>query len=289
MSNFHLKDKRLTLKAKGLLSQILSLPENWDYTLKGLAHINLEKVSAISTAVAELEKAGYITRSRERNERGHLLGAIYIIYEEPPENIEPVSENANSEEPISENQALDNPAQDSPTLEDSMQLNTKKSNNNKTNTDLINNKSSLSSPSPAEGAKKQNEIERAEKVRNDVAGQIGYGFLKQDYPKETLVDTMFKLIVEIMLSTRDHWFIGGEKVPTYELQLRVKDINHDMVLNVIDNFLKRGTKIEKPKAYLVKCLYDEPLTHAASEANYVRVEGVACADGIKGEGGDLRA
>ena len=65
MSNHHLRNKELSLKAKGLLSQMLSLPEDWDYTLKGLSHINREKIDAIREAVKELEKAGYIVRSRE--------------------------------------------------------------------------------------------------------------------------------------------------------------------------------------------------------------------------------
>ena len=80
MSNHHLRNKELTLKAKGLLSQMLSLPDDWDYTLKGLAFINREQIDAISEAVKELETAGYIVRSRERDEKGRLRGADYVIY-----------------------------------------------------------------------------------------------------------------------------------------------------------------------------------------------------------------
>ena len=83
MSNHHLRNKELSLKAKGLLSQMLSLPEDWDYTLSGLAHINREKIDAIREAVKELEKAGYIRRSRERDSKGRLRGADYVIYEQP--------------------------------------------------------------------------------------------------------------------------------------------------------------------------------------------------------------
>ena len=83
MSNHHLRDKSLSLKAKGLLSQILSLPEEWDYTLQGLAYINREQIDAIRQAVHELEQAGYIVRVRERDNRGRLRGAEYTIYEEP--------------------------------------------------------------------------------------------------------------------------------------------------------------------------------------------------------------
>ena len=72
MSNHHLRNKELSLKAKGLLSQMLSLPEDWDYTLKGLSLINREKIDAIREAIKELERAGYIVRSRERDEKGRL-------------------------------------------------------------------------------------------------------------------------------------------------------------------------------------------------------------------------
>ena len=83
MSNHHLRNHTLSLKAKGLLSQMLSLPEDWDYTLQGLAQINKESIDAIREAVRELERAGYIKRSRERDERGCLRGTVYTIYEQP--------------------------------------------------------------------------------------------------------------------------------------------------------------------------------------------------------------
>jgi len=83
MSNHHLRNAELTLKSKGLLSQMLSLPENWDYTLQGLSLINREKIDAIREAVRELERAGYITRSRVRNDKGQLTGtdmAVFLRY-----------------------------------------------------------------------------------------------------------------------------------------------------------------------------------------------------------------
>ena len=83
MANHHLRDKSLSLKAKGLLSQMLSLPEEWDYTLQGLAYINREQIDAIRQAVHELERAGYIVRTRERDSGGRLRGAEYTIYEQP--------------------------------------------------------------------------------------------------------------------------------------------------------------------------------------------------------------
>ena len=79
MSNHHLRNKELSLKAKGLLSQMLSLPEDWDYTLAGLSFINREKIDAIREAVKELERAGYIVRSRERDEKGRLKNLRWKI------------------------------------------------------------------------------------------------------------------------------------------------------------------------------------------------------------------
>ena len=107
MSNHHLRNKELTLKAKGLLSQMLSLPEDWDYTLAGLSHINREKIDAIREAVKELEKAGYIVRSRERDEKGRLRGADYVIYEQPQPK-EPEAATSSEQPPTSDLPTLEN-------------------------------------------------------------------------------------------------------------------------------------------------------------------------------------
>ena len=114
MSNHHLRNKDLSLKAKGLLSQMLSLPEDWDFTLKGLSLINREQIDAIRAAIRELEQAGYIVRSRERDSQGRLRGADYVIYEQP----QPVPDS-----PTLENPMLDNPTQEKPTLGKPTQLN----------------------------------------------------------------------------------------------------------------------------------------------------------------------
>lgn len=124
MSNHHLRNKELTLKAKGLLSQMLSLPDDWDYTLKGLAFINREQIDAIREAVKELETAGYIVRSRERDEKGRLRGADYVIYETPqPASDLPTLENPILDNPTQDNPALENPTLENPTLENPTQLN----------------------------------------------------------------------------------------------------------------------------------------------------------------------
>ena len=99
MSNHHLKNAALSLKAKGLLSQMLSLPDDWDYSLKGLAKINKESIDAIRTAVWELEKAGYIVRSQGHGERGKFSGIEYIIYETPQLGTEKADADAPAQTP----------------------------------------------------------------------------------------------------------------------------------------------------------------------------------------------
>ncbi len=86
MSNCHLKDRRLSYKAKGLLSEILSLPPDWDYTLSGLAVIAKDGVDSVRTAVRELEKYGYLVRSQKRDERGRMSANECIVYENPDQN-----------------------------------------------------------------------------------------------------------------------------------------------------------------------------------------------------------
>ena len=117
MSNHHLRNKELSLKAKGLLSQMLSLPEDWDYTLSGLSYINRESIDAIREAIKELERAGYIVRSRERDEKGKMTAIEYTIYEQPqPPGLDnPVLENPTADNPILENPTTDNPTSENPT------------------------------------------------------------------------------------------------------------------------------------------------------------------------------
>ena len=138
MSNHHLRNKNLSLKAKGLLSQMLSLPDDWDYTLKGLARINKEKIDAIRTAVLELEEAGYITRQQGRDELGKMSAIEYTIYEQPQPRLEnPITEQPMLEKPCSENPISDNPITDNPSSENPTQLNKDKTNKEKLNTDDI--------------------------------------------------------------------------------------------------------------------------------------------------------
>lgn len=128
MSNHHFKDSRLSLKAKGLLSQMLSLPDNWDYTVAGLVAINREKKSAIQAMLKELEECGYLVRTRTQNEKGHF-DYIYDIYEESLSNLDDIMQKPCHGEPRTENPFTVNPC-----AENQPQLNTNKYNTKELNT-----------------------------------------------------------------------------------------------------------------------------------------------------------
>lgn len=150
MANFHLRDTRLSLKAKGLMSQCLSFPPGWEFTMAGLAAINPEGIDAIRSGIVELEAAGYVARIRVRDEKGRLRGTDYTIFEEsktPKVDLisvdTPTLGNPVLEEPILENPTLDNPRLESPILDkpaqgNPMQLSTHITSTEQLNTDKSN-------------------------------------------------------------------------------------------------------------------------------------------------------
>lgn len=96
MGKYHLQEKEMSLKAKGLLSQMLSLPDNWDYSIKGLATINKESYDTIRQVLNELEQFGYLTRSQAKGTNGKFQDIEYTIYEKPITE-KPITENALTE------------------------------------------------------------------------------------------------------------------------------------------------------------------------------------------------
>ena len=129
MSNHHLQDKRLSLKAKGLLSYMLSLPDDWDYSLKGLTTGCRDGIDSVRSAVHELEDGGYLCRSKVRDARGRIIDYNYEVFELPQkEQIE------KRPAPVPNSPSSENPMSGFPTLENPTQQNTNKQNTNKQNT-----------------------------------------------------------------------------------------------------------------------------------------------------------
>ena len=250
MSNHHLRNKELSLKAKGLLSQMLSLPEDWDYTLAGLSYINREKIDAIREAVRELERTGYIQRSRERDKKGRLRGADYIIYEQPP-NL------------------------DLPTLENPMQLNkdiqkTDLSKKEKSNTDLSSNHSiPILSPNPsplreetAEPEWKGTEAADAYSVYEEIIkDNIEYEhFIKHTDIDRGRLDEIVSLILETVCTKRKTIRIAGDDYPAELVKAKFMKLNSSHIEFVFDCMKENTTKIRNIKQYLKAVLFNAPNT-----------------------------
>ena len=249
MSNHHLRNAELTLKSKGLLSQMLSLPENWDYTLQGLSLINREKIDAIREAVRELERAGYITRSRIRNGKGQLTSTEYVIREQPQ-----------SVEPISENPTLDKPTLGQPTLENPTQINKDISSKEIQNNDLSNIESNQSLAAAQVSMQRSNVCASAiEAYREVVHDNIDYDIIAGQYNRERL-DEIVELIVETLCSARTIIRVAGDEYPAELVKaklLKLDSTHIDYIFECLDN---NATKIRNIKKYLLTVLFNAPGT-----------------------------
>ena len=271
MSNYHLRDKSLSLKAKGLLSQMLSLPEDWDYTLAGLARINAEGKDAIRAAVNELEKAGYVTRSRMRDEKGRLSGAEYIIREQPVFSAEP---------------ALEEPVSGNPTLEETTQLN--KDKNKKTDSQSTEIFPFPSAPSTAHVPAPVEQPEAKEKKRKNhresvsqgemdayrelIRENICYDDFVREHPYDAgQLDEMVELMVEAVCSKKKNIRVAGNDFPQAVVKSRLLKLDSEHIRFVFDCLRENTTQVRNMKQYLLTVLYNAPATiesHYAAQVNH---------------------
>lgn len=257
MANHHLKDRRLSLRSKGLLSVMLSLPEEWDYTLKGLAVISKEGVDAIGEAVKELERAGYIIRSRQRDDHGRLRGMEYVIYEQPqqsgtnppgrenPVQVKPVQAKPAQASPVQEEPEQAAPAQENPPQSIPQKEKIKISSTQASNPDPIN-------PDPPFDM---------ESVRRLVKRNLSYDVLVQDerFPAGRL-DEIVDLITETLCSRRETMSIAGDEYPARAVKdklLRLNSLHIEYVLNCLD---RNTTQVRNIKKYLLAVLFNAPST-----------------------------
>ncbi len=248
MSNHHLKNKNLSLKAKGLLSQMLSLPDDWDFTLNGLAYINKEGKDAIRVALQELEKEGYIVRSRARNDKGQLVGAEYIIYEYPNQ---PKSEN-----PTLDNPTLEKPTQDKPTLENPTQLNKDIINKNILNTNVSN---IHSLPFHSGQVQKRTGMDEILKNRETIKENIEYDILCERCSEEA-IDEIVDLLTETISSPKETIIVSGTEYPATFVKNKLLKLTAEHIEYVLDCMKENTTKIKNIRQYLLASLFNAPTT-----------------------------
>lgn len=257
MSNHHFKNKNLSLKAKGLLSLMLSLPDDWNYSIKGLVTLNKDGRDSVMAALKELESEGYIVRRRLRNAKGQVADTEYII----------------SETPMSVFPTQENPTQDNPTLEKPTQENPTLSNTNQSNTNIIKYPSiNHSSNRQTANSDVENYVENFDDMISEVKEQIDYIRLVQEEKSTDRLDEIVNIIAEIYISHKDRK-INGCTVPYIVIESAFRKLNYDCIQYVMDCIEEQSKthRISNIKGYLITALYNAPFTisnYYSAQCNY---------------------
>ena len=250
MSNYHLRDKRLSLKAKGLLSQMLSLPEDWDYTLAGLCYINRESKDAIRTAIRELEQAGYIRRRQTTDRGGKFAGNEYTIYERPQEPL--------PGEPSSEKPSSGNPTTGKPLSEKPPQRNIEKQKTDRQSTDSI----PFRAAEPPEPKRTETSLaDRMEDYRELIRDNIQYPLLVAQNPDNAdLIDEIVELMTETVCARRKTTRVCGSDFPAEVVKSRLLKLDAEHIRFVLKCLHENTSQIKNIKQYLLAALYNAPVT-----------------------------
>ena len=267
MANHHLRNPKLSLKAKGLLSLMLSLPEDWDYTTKGLAKICKDGVDSICSTVNELEEHGYVIRERIRNAKGQLTDIQYTILEQPKPP-QPGQGKPKQENPVLDSPVLGTPKQEEPEQGNPAQLNTKKSSNQGLNTDLSNTEVS----NPIQSNPYEDELQAADGMGTDtrssreiyreiILENIEYRHLVQNnqIDRERL-DELVELIVDTVCSARKTIRIAGDDYPAEVVKSRFMKLDSSHIEYVLSSMQENTTYVRNIKKYLLAALYNAPST-----------------------------
>ena len=271
MSNYHLKDKGLTLKSKGLLSMILSLPEEWNYTTRGLASICKEGVDAIGSALKELETAGYIVRRQLRGANGRITDTEYIIYEQPqPKKLDMLPSDVVS--PDTENPDMVKPDTEKPT-----ELNIEKSNTEKTitygsSTDSIPFREPAAAQLPERKGRDAMSVSEMESYRDLILENIEYDHLCREFTtyREDL-DEIVELMVETVCAKRKTTRIAGSDFPHEVVRSRFLKLDCSHIEFVMECLRNNTTEIRNMKQYLLAVLFNAPTTisnHYTAQVNH---------------------
>ncbi len=280
VSNHYLRDNSLSFKAKGLLTLMLSLPEDWDYTIAGLAQFTADGRVSIANTIRELEECGYIRRSQTRGENGAFAQNVYWIYEVPQIDEPPCAENVETvdcDSETSESAAcdVDPMAAIGSTVEISPLAGIE---------DTENRKNFLSVPSPilpipsteipttetmptGNSTQQIKELQKTEKpnlIRYDLmraraADRVEYAVLREEFPKEQL-EELIDLIVEMEVCQSETMLIAGAVYPRELVATRMQSLNAECIRYVLDCLREVKPQIKNMKKYLMASLFNAPAT-----------------------------
>ena len=271
MSNHHLRNGKLSLKAKGLLSMMLSLPEDWNYTTRGLAAICKEGVDAIGGALRELETAGYIVRYQLRDRQGRISDTEYVIYEQPQ------PKNPDTPQPDTASPDTENPDMVKPDTEKPAELNIEKSNTEKSitygsSTDSIPFRETAAARPPERKGRDAMSVTEIENYRELILENIEYDCLKQRYPLYLDdLNEIVELLVETVCAKRKTTRISGADFPHEIVRSRFLKLDSSHIEFVMDCLQKNTTQVRNMKQYLLAVLFNAPTTmnnHYTSLVNH---------------------
>ena len=255
MSNHHLKNRKLSLKAKGMLSQILSFPDNWEFSLRGLATLSTDGLESTRSAISELEKAGYIIRKQSRRENGSFSKIEYTIFEVPQSAI------PSSDSPHTGNPNTANPAAVKPKSENLPQFNTnKKSIIQGLKTNSISNPSiNHSAFGISDGMDGMDEMEEREIYREMIMENIEYDILVTRDNADRL-DEIVEIMLDAVCSKYPTVRINGEDMSQQVVKSRFLKLNSSHIEYVFETLQKNPSDIRNIRSYLLTTLYNASLT-----------------------------
>ena len=271
MSNHHLRNEKLSLKAKGLLSMMLSLPDDWNYTTRGLAKICKEGVDAIGGALRELETAGYIVRHQLRDRQGRISDTEYVIYEQPQPR-QPELPKPDTASPDTENPYLDKPDTEKPAELNIENSNTQKSITHGSSTDSIPSREPAAVRPPERKGRDAMSLAEMKNYRDLILENIEYDLLCQRFAtyREDL-DEIVELMVETVCAKRKTTRIAGSDFPHEVVRSRFLKLDSSHIEFVMDCLKKNTTEIRNMKQYLLTVLFNAPTTisnHYTSQVNH---------------------
>ena len=266
MSNHHLRDKALSLKSKGLLSMMLSLPEDWNYTTRGLAKICKEGVDAIGGALRELESAGYIVRHQLRDRQGRISDTEYVIYEQP----QPKAPDTAS--PDTENPYLADPDTEKPAELNIEKSKTQKQTTDVPSTDSIPFRGFAAARPPERKGRDAMSVEEMQSYRDLVLENIEYDHLCREFAtyREDL-DEIVELIVETVCARRKTTRIAGADFPHEVVRSRFLKLDSSHIEFVMECLHNNTTEVRNMKQYLLTVLFNAPTTisnHYTAQVNH---------------------
>lgn len=243
-------ERHISLKAKGLLTQMLSLPDSWDYTVAGLATLCKDGKDSITSALKELEQYGYVTRTRIRDEKGQLKEIEYVIREVPVKIVPntpiadfPELDSNTRQKPIMDSPELDKPKSEEPVAEKPTQLN-----NNILNNNILNTQSYLSN----------NNIEKFTSI---IKAQINYkDIVSFDPSSKKMCDEIVDIIVEIFVSHRAKYHLNKSDVSANFVKKRFQSLTSEHIYYVLERIQHTPNTIKNMRQYLFTTLYNAPTT-----------------------------